>query len=46
MLTVKNIDVDKLNLKIQSEIAGELRRYKLMKSIFTQDDVVNSPTTF
>lgn len=46
ILAAKNIDVDELNFKIQSEIAGELMTYKSVDTVTSQDDVVNYPTEF
>ncbi|XP_076638318.1 ATP-dependent DNA helicase Pif1-like [Colletes latitarsis] len=46
ILAAKNIDVDKLNITIQTEIAGDLMTYKSVDSVTSQDDVVNYPTEF
>lgn len=46
ILAAKNIDVDELSFKLQSEIAGELVTYKSIDSVTDQDDVVNYPTEF
>ncbi|KAI8116936.1 ATP-dependent DNA helicase pif1 [Lucilia cuprina] len=46
ILAAKNIDVDELNFKIQSEIAVELMTYKSVDSVTSQNDVVNYPTEF
>ncbi|XP_046803760.1 uncharacterized protein LOC124419194 [Lucilia cuprina] len=46
ILAAKNIDVDELNFKIQSEIAVELMTYKSVDSVTSKNDVVNYPTEF
>lgn len=46
ILAAKNKDVDDLNIKIQSQIAGQLHSFKSIDSITDPDEVVNYPIEF
>lgn len=46
ILAAKNKDVDELNIIIQNEIDGQIRSYKSVDSVTSQEDVVNYPTEF
>ena len=45
-MVAKNKDVDDLNIKIQSQIAGQLHSFKSIDSITDPDEVVNYPIEF
>ncbi|XP_070141579.1 uncharacterized protein [Drosophila kikkawai] len=40
----KNKDVDSLNFRIQSQIAGELHSYRSVDSVTDEDEATNYPT--
>ena len=40
------MDVNKINSKIEKEIAGELRKYKSIDCATNQEDIVNYPPEF